>query len=81
MGVNEAGETTVPGSGGRCITVSLPQPELDRIGKSLFSDIIKPNFMVSLSFSLITFVQVKVFLCAVLSYLPFTRSLLLLTGF
>ena len=48
LGVGETGDATGLASGGRCITVSLPQPELDRIRQSSIDDVVKPNFMVRL---------------------------------
>lgn len=53
LGVGESGDMTGQGpvSGGRCITVSLPQPELDRIAQSTLNSIVKPDFMVKLFFS------------------------------
>jgi len=56
LGVGDGGETAGVGGGigdggGRCVTVSLPKSELDRLGHLTLDHMVKPNFMVRLRLS------------------------------
>lgn len=56
MAVGDGGETTGFGGGGggsgggRCITISLPKSELDRLGHWTLDGMVRPDFMVKLYF-------------------------------
>lgn len=54
LGIGDGGDTAGVGGGGaagdRCITVSLPKPELDRLGHSTLDNMVRSDFMVKLYF-------------------------------
>jgi len=62
--VTEVGGATGLGAAGRCITVSLPRDELDRITPSTIQDILKPDFVVrEKRILLLLFLAASVCLC------------------